>query len=95
MVFAAHPFRYKELYPYGNIDGVEVTNGNPYSHNDMAMEYAKERGLLISVGSDAHKVADAGVCGIITDVKVTSVTQFAEILKSGSCRLIHGVWSFD
>ncbi|MBR3934801.1 MAG: transposase [Clostridia bacterium] len=84
-VYAAHPFRgdKTECYPYGNIDGVEVINGNPLSNNILAMEYAKERNLLMCSGSDAHNKGDAGLGGITTNIKVKNEVHLAEVLKSG------------
>ena len=85
MVFAAHPYRREatECYPYGNIDGVEVINGNPLSNNNLALKYAKDRNLLMCSGSDAHNMGDAGLGGITTNVKIDNIKHLAEILKNG------------
>lgn len=85
LVFAAHPYRgdKTECYSYGNIDGVEVINGNPKSNNVLAFEYAKKRNLLMCSGSDAHNMGDAGLGGITTDRKITDINDLAGILKSG------------
>ena len=85
LVFAAHPYRRNatECYPYGNIDGVEVINGNPLSNNILAMEYAKKRNLLMCSGSDAHNKGDVGLGGITTSVKVKDIIHLGEILRSG------------
>ena len=86
LINAAHPFRREmtECYPYGNIDGVEVINGNPLSNNRLALEYAKKRKLLMCSGSDAHNDGDAGLGGITTDVRVKDIVHLGEILKSGN-----------
>lgn len=85
LIFAAHPFRgdKTECHPYGDIDGVEVINGNSKSNNILAMEYAKKRNLLMCSGSDAHNKGDAGLGGITSDIKVKNITHLAEVLKSG------------
>ncbi|MBR3933548.1 MAG: transposase [Clostridia bacterium] len=85
LVFAAHPYRREatECYPYGNIDGVEVINGNPLSNNNLALKYAKDRNLLMCSGSDAHNKGDAGLGGITTNIKIKNIAHLAEILKNG------------
>ena len=85
LVFAAHPYRREatECYPYGNIDGVEVINGNPLSNNNLALKYVKDRNLLMYSGSDAHNKGDAGLGGIATTVKIKNIAHLAEILKNG------------
>lgn len=88
LVFGAHPFRYKELYPYGNIDGVEAVNGNPQSRNELAIEYAKKNGLLMCAGSDAHNPGEQGTGGIITDRRVKNIREFADIVRSGNYSFI-------
>ena len=88
LVFAAHPFRAQECYPYGAIDGVEGVNGNLRSRNELAREYAARRGLLMCSGSDAHNPGDAGSGGIVTAKKVTDVREFADILKNGEYEFI-------
>ena len=85
LVFAAHPIRKMEtIFDYGDIDGVEVINGNPKSLNYLAREYAIHRGLLMCSGSDAHNQGDAGTGGIATNQRILNVKEFADILKSGN-----------
>lgn len=85
LVFAAHPYRgdMTECYPYGNVDGVEVINGNPLSNNILAMKYAKKRNLLMCSGSDAHNRGDAGLGGITTTIKLSDILHLGEVLKKG------------
>ena len=85
IIFAAHPFRDGEnkCYPYGDVDGIEVINGNPRTDNKLGMKYAIERKLLMCSGSDAHNVGDTGLAGITTNVKINSITHLADILRSG------------
>ena len=85
LVFAAHPFRgdNTEWYPYTEkIDGVEVLNGNPLSNNKLAYSYAKDHGMLMCAGSDAHNKGDAGTGGIVISKRITDVTEFADVLRN-------------
>lgn len=80
LVFAAHPFRYESLHPYGAIDGAEVINGNPLSRNQLAMQFAKDKGLLMCSGSDAHNSGDEGTGGIILPERISGIKELADAL---------------
>ena len=83
LVFAAHPFRYETLHPYGAIDGAEVINGNPMSRNSLAMQFAKQNNLLMCSGSDAHNPGDEGKGGIILPRRILGIKDLADALRAG------------
>ncbi|NLO82410.1 MAG: PHP domain-containing protein [Clostridiales bacterium] len=67
LLLQAHPFR-TGLSPAAPelLDGVEVYNGNPRhdSRNHLAYSYAREHGLIMISGSDAHQLVDVARGGI-------------------------------
>lgn len=91
LVFAAHPFRYESLHPYGAIDGAEVINGNPQSRNHLAMQYAKDNNLLMCSGSDAHNDGDAGTGGIILSHRIADIKELADALRAGDLDFVNPV----
>ncbi len=91
LIVQAHPFR-PNMTRAANafLDGIEVFNANPRhdSHNDMALEYAMQHGLLQTSGSDAHEPEDVGYGGILVSESIGTVEQLVSVLKSGAYRLI-------
>lgn len=68
LIVQAHPFRRgQRAADPALLDGVEVFNGNPRhdSHNDLALAYAREHGLLMTRGSDVHQSGDAGAATML------------------------------
>lgn len=91
LLIQAHPYR--EVCcpsPAEYLDGVEVINCNPRhnSHNDLALAYAKEHNLIMTAGSDCHRVEDVGISGIMTDVLPNDGFEFAQLIRSGNYKLI-------
>jgi len=91
MIFQAHPFRpnltrENPLY----LDGVEIANGNfrHNSHNDLALNFAHQNGLLISGGSDCHEIEDVGKSGIMTDLKIENLDTLINILNTKNLEVI-------
>lgn len=86
----AHPFRYgMTTTPPDHVDGIEIFNGHPghNSNNDIAEAWAKKYGKIVTSGTDHHDPHHIPDGGIITDVPITSVEQFVNILKSGEYEL--------
>ena len=86
LFYQAHPFRVG-MTP-GNpayLDGVEGFNGNPRhnSHNDKAYAYARDNGLLVLAGSDAHQPQDVGNGGIGVYERISSSIELAEYIRDG------------
>jgi hypothetical protein len=85
LLLQAHPFReYLTCQAPEMMDGVEVCNANPRhdSHNDRALAFAKEHGLLMTAGSDVHQVGDAGSAGVICP-PFRDIAEFARLLAAG------------
>lgn len=93
LVVQAHPFR-KGLVqaPAECLDGIEVHNGNPRhnSHNDLALQWAENTGLIQTSGSDYHEYEDLARGGIATEERITTSSQLIHVLKSGRYQLLRG-----
>ena len=66
---------------------MEVVNANPRhdSHNDRALAFARENGLLRVAGSDVHQLGDAGAAGILAPY-ARDGKALAELLRQGRHR---------
>ena len=90
-VVQAHPFRDGRCYPTPQFaDAVEIYNSNPRhdDFNDKAEKTAKDNSLPATAGSDAHRLEDVGLSGIITECEIKSTEEYIEIIKSGNFQLI-------
>jgi histidinol phosphatase-like PHP family hydrolase len=67
-----------------------VFNGNPRhnSQNPLALQYARQHGLLMSSGSDAHQVEDVGRGGLRTEKRITDLSMLKTVLREGSATLV-------
>ena len=87
----SHPYRDGMCFPTPDcVDGVEVYNSNP-RHNDFSdksLAVARENGLYITAGSDAHREDDAALSGIITDTEIKTSDDFISVIKSGEFTII-------
>ena len=86
LLIQAHPFRDNKCYPTPEyVDGIEVYNGNP-RHNDFDQEAKKialEYNLYMTSGSDAHRMEDIGVAGMMSEHEIKTMEEFMELIKSG------------
>ncbi len=92
-VVQAHPLRDAVCIPTPDfVDGFEIYNSNPRhkDYSDKVKEIAKENSLYFTAGSDAHRVDDSALTGICTDMEITSVEGFIDIIKSGDFEVIGG-----
>jgi len=91
LLVQAHPYRDGVCFPRPAFaDGFEVYNSNP-RHEDMSEKseaVAKEHGLFMIGGSDAHRDEDIAGSGILTEEKIESAEQFMKILKEGKYSVI-------
>ena len=90
-VIQAHPFRERYCCPTPElVDGVEVCNAHPRhtNHNDEAYKLAKERGLLMTAGSDVHMLGDAARAYLLTSEPITSCKEYIRVLREGSATLV-------
>lgn len=89
----AHPFRDGKFYPTPEyVDAIEVYNSN-IRHDDFSersYELAKEYGLYMSAGSDAHRIEDVGRSGIMSENEIKTIEDFISLLKSGEAKIIKG-----
>ncbi|MBQ8509037.1 MAG: PHP domain-containing protein [Clostridia bacterium] len=94
LVMQAHPYRDGACFPTPDfIDGVEVYNTNPRheDHSSRTERLAQEHRMLISAGSDAHRIEDVGLSGVISEQPVTSADDFIALIRSGSVQIIREV----
>jgi hypothetical protein len=92
LLIQAHPFRDPCVAAIAcYLDGVEVLNAHPRhdSRNDLALHYAQVHHLSIqTAGSDCHQTPDIARSGILSDTLPADTHEFAQLLRSGSFRLI-------
>lgn len=91
MVVQAHPRRDGGTYSdFAFVDGLEVHNSNPRhdDHNDITMAQAQEHNLYMTAGSDAHRLDDYALSGMISDKEIKTMDEFVELVKSGKGQLI-------
>lgn len=91
LIVQAHPYRKKctpAIACY--LDGVEVQNLNPRheNHNERAMEYAQQFGLLGLAGSDCHRQEDIGVTGILTQELPSDSFGMMRLIRSRNFQLM-------
>ena len=88
-VIQAHPFRmrgYMDIIRVGELfaDGVEAANaGNDPVDDARAYAYARAKGLLMTAGSDNHHSPAAQLFGVALEEKLTSVQDYARIIRAG------------
>jgi len=97
VLIQAHPFR-EAFYipnpghlPIEYIDGVEIYNkGNSTDEmNQKALDFANENPHLIKTSSaDAHSVDRVMFGGIMTNTRIKSSQELAEVLRNGKYELI-------
>lgn len=91
LLVQAHPFR-KKCHPAEAqyLDGMEVLNLNPRheNYNDQAKAYAEEHHLIMSAGSDCHRMEDIARTGILAESLPEDSFEFAELLRSGKYTII-------
>ena len=91
LVVQAHPRRDGGTYSdYSCIDGFEIHNSNPRHENytDLAEAQAKEHNLYMTAGSDAHRLDDYALSGMISENEIKTMDEFIELVKSGKGQLI-------
>ena len=91
LLIEAHPFRNgMAVMDPSWVDGIEVYNGakNHNSRNEVAEFWADHYSLIKTSGTDYHDPCHTPDAGILTEEKITSVSQLVRILKSGEYDLI-------
>ncbi len=86
LIVQAHPFRTGLTRENPDLlDGVEVYNGNARhnSHNDDALHFAQEHGLLLFSGSDHHETEDRGRGGMVLPREPKDEADLVRLLPLG------------
>ncbi|MBR5453297.1 MAG: PHP domain-containing protein [Clostridia bacterium] len=90
-VVQAHPYRDEKITPIdGCAHAIEAHNTSPrhINYDDITLKYAALHGLPTTAGSDAHRPEDvAGAC-ILSEKKINSPRDYAELIKSGKHEII-------
>ncbi len=90
-IVQAHPYRDGKCFPTPDyVDGVEVINTNPRHENfeDKAIALAKEHGLPMSAGSDAHRLEDIGLAAMLSPYEIKTTADYLNLLNSGEAKLV-------
>lgn len=91
LFFQAHPFRDGMVRTEpAFLDGIEACNchADHNSRNSTAVAYAKENGLRMLSGSDAHHPNSVRRGGIRADILPGNANEFKSIILSGNYELI-------
>lgn len=91
LVIQAHPYRDAKNTPRPDmVDGFEVINSNPRHNNfdDEMKAMAKEHGLYMTAGSDAHRYEDVAGAGMGSSYKIETAEDYIRFVRSGEGRLI-------
>lgn len=90
-VIQAHPNRDHGSFPTPDAaDGFEIYNSNP-RHDDYSEKSeadAKEYNLLVTAGSDAHRLDDFALSGMLSENEIKTIEDFINLVKSGKGELI-------
>lgn len=92
-VVQAHPFRDEVCFPTPEyVDAFEVYNSNPrhIDYSEKSEKCARENGLYVTAGSDAHRDEDIGLSGILSETEIKTAEDFIELIKSGKAEFIRG-----
>lgn len=86
MIIQAHPFR-DDMTPVlpELLDGIEVFNMHP-RHNSriaVAAQYACDKSLITTAGTDFHRVQDVGLSALLTKTEMKTSHDIVAVLKSG------------
>ena len=85
-VIQAHPFR---MRPYMDrirlgpefADGIEVANaGNDPLDDARAWRYGREKGLVMTAGSDNHRSPAAMLFGVALEKRLTSIDDYVKMI---------------
>lgn len=91
LVIQAHPLRDRVCTPTPDfVDGLEIYNSNPRhaDYSDEVFALAEDRGLLFTVGSDAHRSEDAALTGLLSEMPIRNSEEFIALIKSKKAKII-------
>lgn len=87
LIYQAHPYRMGMSRANPKyLDGIEVYNAHPRhnSRNDRAHEFARKNGLLMSSGSDMHRMEDAARGGMLLPELPENNADLIRVLRQNS-----------
>ena len=85
-VIQAHPFRirgYMDRIRLGTeyADGIEAANaGNEPLDDARAWRYGREKGLVMTAGTDNHKSPAAQLFGVVLEKRLTSIDDYVKMI---------------
>ena len=90
LVYQAHPFRpFIYRCDPALLDGVEVFNGHTGdAENAAALQWARQRHMPMSSGSDTHTETDPIGGGILTETPIRSNADLLQSLRDGAFTLL-------
>lgn len=91
VVVQAHPFRERGYIAQVNVhpfqcDAMEVTNfGNPEYQDRMAYNFCRDRGILMTSGTDLHdkKNLAGSIAGMCFEKPIESIEDYVKAIKTG------------
>ncbi len=95
LIYQAHPYRIgMSRTDPKYLDGIEVFNGNPRhnSNNECALEYAQQNGLLMSSGSDFHRLEDVAAGGMLFPKLPENNAELVAMLKEATKERLITAW---
>ena len=87
-VIQAHPFRMRDYMDRIRLglhfcDGIEVANaGNEQMDDARAWRYGREKGLVMTAGSDNHCGANWPLYGVAFEKRLTSIEEYVTISRN-------------
>jgi len=91
LLIQAHPMRDGKCFPVPlHTDGFEVYNSNPRHENFTAetLVIAKEHGIYITGGSDAHRIEDVGGSGVLSETEICTSADYIRLLQENKLTCI-------
>lgn len=92
-IIQAHPYRDGKCYPTVSVaQGIEAVNTNPRHENfdDKCMLLARESGLPMTAGSDAHRTEDVALAAMLSETPITTADEYLTLLREGKLRIQRG-----
>jgi len=92
-VVQAHPCRDGVCIPTPEfVDGLEVYNSNPRHENfsEQVMELAQRHQRAMTAGSDAHRLEDVALSGVMTETEICTADDYVRALLRGELKMIKG-----
>lgn len=92
-VIQAHPYRDNLCTPTPEfVDGFEVHNSNPRHENftSKVIEIAQQHKKPMTSGSDAHRIEDVALSGVVTEKEIRTADDYIKMLYNGELKMIMG-----